>query len=175
MNILSIQDAAFAPFGRAVSGVPLDALLSALEGLPLPDAGMAYQPREERLHALTGFEPFGERLFADLPYQLGWCAGANHQADCLVRHGGSAFIAGLSDFALTVSPRWVVSPQTFRIPARTLVEIYGDTLRSAPLGTDFRVLALLPYATNTAFSPSGAMDETLYARNTWRVPLASQP
>lgn len=160
----TVFDPAFLPYGKVIPDVPVDSLLAVVENFPLPGSGMAYSPREDDLHARLEFEPWGAALFADMPYQLGYCAGSNENADALVRHGGSAYVCGAADFDLIVSHRWERAPLRFRVPARTLIEIYGDTLRSAPLGRDFRVLVILPYATNTAWQgPEGVI-----ARNTWR-------
>lgn len=158
------MDPKFEEYGRLIPDVPVDALLTVMERLPLPETGMTYSPREDDLHAQIGFEPWGTRLFADMPYQLGCCAGSNADAETMVRHGGSAFICGLSDFELAVSHRWKKAPERFRIPAGVLTEIYGDTLRSAPLGRDFRVLVILPFATNTEWQGE---DGAIF-RNTWR-------
>ena len=164
MNSPSIFDKAFLPYGRPVLDMPVEGLMAVLRQFPLPAEGMVYSPREDNLHAQLDFEPFGTALYADLPYQLGYCAGSNADAATLVRHGGSAFICGESDFDLMVCHRWEDAPARFTVPAGALVEIYGDTLRSAPLGSGFRVLAILPYATNTEWQgPAGVM-----ARNTWR-------
>ena len=157
-------DRAFLPYGRAVPDVPVDSLLAVVQGFALPEQGMVYSPREDDLHARLEFAPWGTALFADMPYQLGYCAGSNGSAEALVRHGGSAFVCGLTGFDLVVSHRWEHAPARFHVPAQVLIEIYGDTLRSAPLGADFRVLVLLPYATNTDWQgPEGVT-----ARNTWR-------
>ncbi|MBQ9197433.1 MAG: DUF4867 family protein [Clostridia bacterium] len=158
------MDTSFGEYGRVVHGVPTEELMAAVQRFSLPDSGMVYSPREDDLHAVLSFTPWGARLFADMPYQLGYCAGSNQSADTLVRHGGSAFICGQSDFALAVRHRWEQSTKRFVIPAQTLVEIYGDTLRSAPLGEGFRVLALLPYATNTEWRG----EDGIIARNTWQ-------
>ena len=156
---------AFAAYGRIVPGVPVDMLMDVLAKQPMPGTGMKYEPREDDLHAVLGFTSYGERLFADMPYQLGWCAGRNENADVLVRHGGSAFLCGETDFELIVGHRWSRDTARFRIPAHTLIELYGDTLRSAPLGRDFRILVLLPYATNTEWT--GAEGDAI-RRNTWK-------
>ena len=50
MEIRSVFDPAFKPYGRVVEGYPVDGLLAALKTTPLPDA-VAYTPREEALHA----------------------------------------------------------------------------------------------------------------------------
>ena len=160
----TVYDRAFLPYGRVIPDVPADSLMAVVAGFPLPERGMVYSPREDGLHAVLDFAPWGARLFADMPYQLGYCAGENDSADTLVRHGGSAFICGQNDVDLMVSHRWERAPVRFRVPAHTMVEIWGDTLRSAPLGAGFRVLVILPYATNTAWQ--GA-DGAIF-RNTWR-------
>lgn len=153
------MDTKFAEYGRVVSGVPVEELMAVIQRFPLPAAGMAYSPREDDLHATLSFTPWGEELYADMPYQLGYVAGSNDRADTLVRHGGSTFLRSDTDIDLLLAHRWEDAPRRFRIPANTLVELYGDTLRSPPLGRDFRVLVILPFATNTEYGPSG--------RNTW--------
>lgn len=165
MNTLTITSAAFAEYGRLVEGIPTRPLMDILLSYPLPPSGMIYTPREDDLHARLDFTPWGERLFADMPYQLGWCGGSNDRAEVLVRHGGSAFLQSTVDIDLLLAHRWEKAPRRFRIPADTLIELYGDTLRSAPLGRDFRVLALLPYATNTDWRG----EDGVTARNTWSV------
>lgn len=163
MSIIQITDAAFAAFGRAVPGIPTQALMAVIARFPLPAQGMVYSPREDDLHALLDFTPWGEALYADMPYQLGYCAGSNDRADVLVRHGGSTYLQSDTAFDLLLAPRWDPHPRRCQIPADTLIELYGDTLRSAPLGRDFRILVLLPYATNTAWQGDAL------ARNTWAV------
>ena len=163
----TVFDAAFLPYGRVVTDIQLKELLEVLAAFPLPKSGMIYSPREDDLHAVLDFAPFGARLYADMPYQLGYCAGSNSAADTLARHGGSAFICSLGDFEIRAAHRWesAADMRRFRVPANTLVEIYGDTLRSAPLGRDFRILVILPFATNTEWRQG---EETL-RRNTWLV------
>ena len=173
MKQITVNDPAFAAFGRVIAGVPMEPLLAVLSRQTLPEEGMVYQPREDALHGEVYFTPWGAQLFADMPYQLGHCCGSNETADCLVCHGGSAFVISPQPFALLAAPRGGQGKGALRVqvPANTLTEIYGDTLRSAPLGRDFRVLVLLPYATNTGFRPENPLDAALFARNTWRYPV----
>ena len=160
MSAMNVHDAAFAEYGRIVSNVPTEQLMAVVEKFPLPEAGICYSPREDDLHGVLDFTPWGEGLYADMPYQLGYCAGSNGRAEVLARHGGSAYVQSDTDFDLLLAHRWEGAPRRFRIPAGVLVELYGDTLRSAPLGRDFRILVILPYATNTEWQ-DGAR------RNTW--------
>ena len=152
----------FEEYARIVSNVSADELMAVVKGFPLPENGMVYSPREDDLHAVLAFIPWGEALYADMPYQLGYCAGSNDRADTLVRHGGSTFLQSDTEIDLLLAHRWEQEPRCFRIPADTLVELFGDTLRSAPLGRNFRVLVILPFATNTAWQDGKS-------RNTWTV------
>ena len=150
----------FEEYGRIVPDVPADELMAVVRAFPLPEDGMVWSPREDDLHAVLSFTPWGEELYADMPYQLGYCAGSNDRADALARHGGSAYIQTDREIGLLLAHRWEDAPHRFRIPAGVLVELYGDTLRSAPLGRDFRILVILPYATNTEWRDGAS-------RNTW--------
>lgn len=150
----------FEEYARVVPDVPTGELMAVVQAFPLPESGMIYSPREDDLHAVLSFTAWGEELYADMPYQLGCCAGSNDRGGTLARHGGSAFLQSDTEIELLLAHRWEAAPHRFRIPANTLVEIYGDTLRSAPLGRGFRILVILPYATNTEWQ-DGAM------RNTW--------
>ena len=63
MEIRSVFDPAFKPYGRVVEGYPVDGLLAALKTTPLPEA-VTYTPREEALHAAADAQAVGEALFA---------------------------------------------------------------------------------------------------------------
>ena len=44
MKIYSIHDPEFKPYGQILEGYDLSCLLKAMETIPLPEAGMAYEP-----------------------------------------------------------------------------------------------------------------------------------
>ena len=169
MNGIHLTDDAFSAYGHIISGIPAAELESAMLALPMPAKGFVYQPREDTLHALLGFAGWGTRLLADMPYQLGYCLGENERCSVLARHGGSTFVYGLTAFDLLLASRAKGPAGSVRctIPSGTFVELYGDTLRSAPLGRDMRILVIQPYATNTEFSASSLSDGEVTARNTW--------
>ena len=169
MNGIHITDDAFSAYGRIVSCIPAAELESAMLALPRPEIGFIYQPREDTLHALMGFAGWGTRLLADMPYQLGYCLGENSRCNVLARHGGSTFIYSLTAFDLLLASRAAGPESTVRctIPTGTFIELYGDTLRSAPLGRNMRILVIQPYATNTEFSDLSLSDGELTGRNTW--------
>ena len=181
MEIRSVFDPAFKPYGRVVEGYPVDGLLAALKTTPLPDA-VAYTPREEALHAAADAQAVGEALFGGMPFQLGWCNGHNTKLNCLEYHRDSEFNLGTEDFILLLAKQDDITDgkldtakvKAFRAPAGTLVEVYATTLHYAPCHVDpakgFRVMVALPQGTNTAkpeIKADGGDDAQLWACNKW--------
>lgn len=183
MKIQSVYDAAFAPYGRVVTGFPTAQLLEGLGRTPLPKTGTAYTPNDPLLADLPVAAQLQEHLFGGMPVQLGWCNGHNTQLNCLEYHRDSEFNLGTEDFILLLAKQWEVVDgtldtacvQAFRAPAGVLVEVYATTLHYAPCHTDaakgFRVMVALPAGTNLD-KPALAErltpeDDLLWARNKW--------
>ena len=183
MQILSVFDVAFRPYGRVVEGYPVEGLLKALAETPCTDA-VVYEPRIEALHQAENAEEVGAGLYGGMPYQFGFCNGVNTKLNCLEWHRDSEFDMGTEEFiALLAQQDEVVDGKldtakvkAFRIPAGVMVEFYATTLHYAPCsakkGQGFRVLIALPEKTNTEFrTERGAniMDATLWMRNKWLI------
>ncbi len=181
MNILSVYDAAFRPYGRVVEGYPVEGILKALAETPCTDS-VVYEPRIEALHQAENAEAIGEALFGGMPFQFGFCNGVNTKLNCLEFHRDSEFNLGTEDFILLVAKQSDIidgvldtaKVVAFKAPAGVLVECYATTLHYAPcsakLGQGFRVLIALPDKTNTDYRPEGGantMDKMLWARNKW--------
>ena len=178
MKIYSVSDQAFAVYGRVAAGYPVQGLMTELAAIT-PEPGQRYFPREERLHRAARSEECGDVFFGGLPYEWGWYIGSNQETDTMVFHSGSTLVCGLTDWTVRVALRSDVEKGrvpaekvlTFTVPAHTVVELYPNTLRSAPCG-DVRLLVGLPYATNTDYDPAGRVtdvDALLTARNTWQA------
>lgn len=156
MKIYSVTDKEFAPYGRAVTGYDTAALAAALAATPLPEAGTAYMPRDESLHAAPGSEELAARLFGGMPAQLGRCSGRNTKLNCLEYHRDSEFNLGTHDFILLLAKQDEIENgvldtskvKAFRVPAGMLIEVYATTLHYAPCHVNaaegFRVLVALP-------------------------------
>ena len=182
MEILSVYDAAFKPYGRVVEGYPTEGILKALATTPVTDA-VAYVPRDEVLHAAADADVVGETLFGGMPFQLGWCNGHNTKLNCLEYHRDSEFNLGVEDFILLLARQDDIvdgvldtaKVKAFRAPAGVLVEVYATTLHYAPCHVDaqkgFHVLVALPAGTNTDYKPvlpaPNGTDKTIWARNKW--------
>ena len=186
MTIYSVYDEAFRPYGRVVSGLPCEELLAAMETIPLPESGVAYEPAIPELEQCgDAFATFRDRGFGGMPVQLGMCWGHNTRLNCLEYHRDSEFNLGTGDFILLLARMEDVRDmmldtarvEAFRVPAGVLVEVYATTLHYAPCHTDpekgFRVLVALPRGTNTAAPVIPAAEgEAAYltACNKWLLP-----
>lgn len=183
MEILSVFDSAFKPYGKVVTGMEdtCKEILTALEKTPLP-AGTDYVPSEPLLQNLPAAVQVSENLYGGMPVQLGWCNGHNTRLNCLEYHRDSEFNLGTEDFILLLAKQDEIESgvlhtakvKAFKVPAGTLVEVYATTLHYAPCHCDsskgFRVLVALPQRTNTdkpAISNKSSEDKRLWARNKW--------
>lgn len=182
MEIKSIFDAEFSPYGQVHKGYKLDGLLAAMKAIPLPESGTTYQPTIPELEALPIFELFGANAYGGMPVQLGMCWGRNTKLNCLEYHRDSEFNVGTHDFILLLAKQDEIvdgmldtaKVRAFRVPAGVLVEVYATTLHYAPCHTDeaegFRVAVALPRGTNEAKPAIKAIteeDQLLWARNKW--------
>ena len=182
MEILSVFDPAFRPYGRVLTGYDTAALAQALEqDTPLPD-GVGYVPADAALEKLNIFADFEASVYGGMPVQLGWCNGHNTKLNCLEYHRDSEVNFGSRDFILLLGLESQIEDgkfdtaltKAFLVPAGTLVEVFATTLHYAPceakLGQGFKVLVALPRGTNTdkpVFTPKNYEDTLLTARNKW--------
>lgn len=182
MEIKSVFDKEFAPYGRVHEGYELDSLLVAMDAIPLPEEGTAYQPSIESLETQPVFRQLEEHAYGGMPVQLGMCWGRNTKLNCLEYHRDSEFNVGTDDFILLLAKQDEIADGTldtskvkaFRVPAGVLVEVYATTLHYAPCHTNpskgFRVAVALPRGTNTEKPKLGGDygdSKLLWARNKW--------
>ena len=182
MEIKSVFDAEFSPYGQVHKGYKLDGLLAAMKAIPLPESGTTYQPAIPELEALPIFELFGANAYGGMPVQLGMCWGRNTKLTCLEYHRDSEFNVDTHDFILLLAKQDEIvdgmldtaKVRAFRVPAGVLVEVYATTLHYAPCHTDeaegFRVAVALPRGTNEAKPAIKVIteeDQLLWARNKW--------
>ena len=182
MEILSVFDAAFKPYGRVLTGYDTAALTQTLEHeTPLPE-GVEYVASDAALEKLPIFADFEASIYGGMPVQLGWCNGHNTKLNCLEYHRDSEINCGSRDFILLLGLESQIEDgkfdtglvKAFLVPAGTVVEVFATTLHYAPcsakLGQGFKVLVALPRGTNTdkpQFAPKNYEDTLLTARNKW--------
>ena len=157
-------------------------LCAAMESIPLPESGVAYEPSIASLELNAIFGQLQNNAYGGMPVQIGMCWGRNTRLNCLEYHRDSEVNIGAGDFILLLAKQdEIVDGQldtarvrAFRVPAGVAVEVYATTLHYAPCHVDgadgFRVAIVLPKGTNEAkpsIAPVNEEDKWLMARNKW--------
>lgn len=182
MKIHSIYDPEFKPYGQVLESYDTACLLKAMKTIPLPEAGVAYEPSIPVLEATCLYGQLQNNAYGGMPVQLGMCWGRNTRLNCLEYHRDSEVNIGASDFILLLAKQEemvdgrldTACVRAFRVPAGAVVEVYATTLHYAPCHVDgakgFRVAVALPRGTNEArpvLTPLNAEDGRLWAKNKW--------
>jgi hypothetical protein len=183
MKIYPVTDPSFRLYGEPIThGYNVSELLRAMEAIPLPEEGTAYEPAIESLEACSIFSQLQDRAYGGLPIQLGMCWGRNVTLNCLEYHRDSEINVGTDDFILLLAKQDQIEDgkldtalvKAFRVPAGVPVEVYATSLHYAPCHVDaaagFRTAVVLPKGTNTAmpdFTPLCEEDRWMTARNKW--------
>ena len=183
MNIYSVLDKEFKPYGQVHDGFPTEEILSALEKTPVTN-GVVYMAEDAALQQLAVTEELSATVYGGMPIQMGWCNGHNTKLNCLEYHRDSELNLGTGDFILLLAKQEEVTDgkldtakvMAFRVPAGVLVEVYATSLHYAPCQTDsegFQVLVVLPKGTNGVKPEQakvyGGDDKLLWACNKWLI------
>ena len=182
MQIYSVFDPAFNPYGKILEGYDTACLLNVMKTIPLPESGTAYDPSIPALEATCLYGQFQNNAYGGMPVQLGMCWGRNTKLNCLEYHRDSEVNVGTGGFILLLAKQDEIDNgkldtakvKAFCVPAGVPVEVYATTLHYAPCHVDenegFRVAVVLPRGTNTAApgaTPINEEDKWLTARNKW--------
>ena len=182
MTIYSVNDPEFKAYGQVLEGYDTEELLKAMEAIPLPEEGVAYEPGIESLEACSIFADLQDRAYGGMPIQIGMCWGHNTKLNCLEYHRDSEVNIGSGDFILLLAKQDEIEygildtekVKAFRVPKGVPVEVYATTLHYAPCHTcpscGFRAAVVLPRGTNTekpAYEPKNEEDKWMTARNKW--------
>ena len=183
MNIYSVLDKEFKPYGQVHDGFPTEEILSALAKTPVTN-GVVYTAEDAALQQLAVTEELSATVYGGMPIQMGWCNGHNTKLNCLEYHRDSELNLGTGDFILLLAKQEEVTDgkldtakvMAFRVPAGVLVEVYAPSLHYAPCQTDsegFQVLVVLPKGTNGVKPEQakvyGGDDKLLWACNKWLI------
>ena len=183
MNIYSVLDKEFKPYGQVHDGFPTEEILSALAKTPVTN-GVVYTAEDAALQQLAVTEELSATVYGGMPIQMGWCNGHNTKLNCLEYHRDSELNLGTGDFILLLAKQEEVTDgkldtakvMAFRVPAGVLDEVYATSLHYAPCQTDsegFQVLVVLPKGTNGVKPEQakvyGGDDKLLWACNKWLI------
>ncbi len=105
MKIYSVSDPEFRPYGKVLTGYDTSALVAAMQTVPMPERGTAYEPAIEALETCGIFDAMQNRAYGGLPIQIGMCWGYNTKLNCLEYHRDSEINVGEQDFILLLAKK----------------------------------------------------------------------
>lgn len=155
-----VTDIEFERYGKVISDIPTDKILSLLEKTPLTD-GTDYKPSVEVLEEPSLVKILQDQVFGGLKIQVGYCNGHNKALNALEYHRNAELNVAANDAVLMVAPMTAVHDgiidtndvELFRVKKGQAVLFYETTLHYAPCVADgeehFRMCVVLPKDTNT--------------------------
>ena len=140
MVIHNITDRVFKKYGQIIEGIDLKDFCEVLKKTPLPEEGFVYAPSDASLEAHPAYLALKDKVFGEMPMQLGYCNGRNDTLNCLEYHKDSEICVMAYDTILLLGFRgdiedWkydTANVEAFFIPAGTGVELFATTLHYAP-------------------------------------------
>ena len=135
MDIKTVFDPAFKPYGKVLEGYDTACLVNAMRTIPLPKTGTAYEPSIPVLEATCLYGQLQNNAYGGMPVQIGMCWGRNTRLNCLEYHRDSEVNVGEGDFILLLARQEEIVDgvldtscvKAFRVPAGVPVEVYSTT------------------------------------------------
>lgn len=192
LEIKTVMDRSFEPYGRILTGYDFSDLIENLnDKTEAKKDAVEYVPGLEVLENTKAYDDLSNNVYGGMPIQIGYCNGTNTKLNCLEYHRDSEINIGSTDFILLLAKQQdcmtreidTLEVEAFFVPARTAVEVYATTLHYAPcsakLGDQFKVAVVLPKGTNLAkpnIEIKSEEDKRLFAANKWLIahPEASE-
>lgn len=184
MDIKSVTDPAFCSYGKVITGYQVQELVDKMKETPLPEA-VIYVPSVKELEWLPVSREMEQKLYGQLPIQVGYCNGHNKKLNAVEYHRNSEINIAVTDLVLILGKQQDITSdytyssdrmEAFLIPANTVIEVYATTLHYAPCQVEekgFRCVVILPKGTNTDLDPIKTVtdpeDQLLFAKNKWLI------
>ena len=196
VEIFSVKDSCFASYGRIVEGIDCRELISVMEEkTEIPESGNVYVASVPELEETEAAEAFKNRIYGEMPIQIGYCNGRNTTYNGFEYHKGSEINIAVTDFMLVLGHTWEIKDNTYRIEDAkvffvekgTVIEMYQTTLHLSPCRVSdegFKDVVILPRGTNTPLEHKNTAEKgeerLLLQKNKWvishpdREPLIKQ-
>lgn len=182
MKIKKVTDPEFRMYGKVLDGYDTRALEGVMEKTPCPKDKVIYVPSDVSLEKTAAMQVLWDHGFGQMPIQIGYCNGNNHQMNAMEYHRSSEIDIAISNLILLLGRQQDIAAdrtydsgkiEAFLIPKGTVVEIYATTLHYAPISVEkngFRCVIVLPEGTNTELEKRESRTEEdclLFAKNKW--------
>lgn len=185
VEIFSVKDSCFASYGRIVDGIDCQELILVMEEkAEIPESGNVYVASVPELEETEAAEAFKNRIYGELPIQIGYCNGRNTTYNGFEYHKGSEINIAVTDFMLVLGHTWEIKDNTYRIEDAkvffvekgTVIEMYQTTLHLSPCRVSdegFKDVVILPRGTNTPLEHKNTAEtgeeRLLLQKNKWVI------
>ncbi len=195
IEIHSVSESEFAPYGRVLSGFDFSDLISYMEeNTSIPENGNVYVPSVPDMEKYPIFDTVKNTVFGGSEIQIGYCNGRNTTYNGFEYHKAPEINVAVTDFMLVLGHSYDIENNTYKteqakvffVPKGTAIEMFGTTLHLSPCRTSdegFRDIVILPKGTNTPLETKIYSDDEsklLLQKNKWviahpeREPLIKQ-
>lgn len=165
VEIYSVFDEEFKPFGQVHSGYELDELIYYMEeSTDIPADGNTYVPSVEHMELTHVARTIRSVIYGGMPIQIGYCNGKNSTYNGFEYHKCSELNIAVTDMMLVLGLSTDIDnlhynnddAKVFFVPKGTMIEMYQTTLHLSPLKVSdegFKAVVVLTEGTNTPLSP----------------------
>ena len=182
LPLFSVLDPEFALYGRVLPCSDHAALSAALEAIPIPGTGNAYEASVPSLETLPAVQALQSTVYGGMEVQAGFCNGSGDRLNAEEYHKCSEVNYSTTGLVLLLAlpedlQNWRLDSarvKGFYLPPEVLIEIHPRVLHFAPCRvTDagFRCLVVLERGTNAPVALPGPVAEgeerLLWMRNKW--------
>lgn len=195
VEIHSVSESEFAPYGRVLKGFDFSDLISYMEeNTSVPENGNIYVPSVPEMEKYPIFDTVKNTVFGESEIQIGYCNGRNTTYNGFEYHKAPEINVAVTDFMLVLGHSFEIQNNTYKteqakvffVPKGTAIEMFGTTLHLSPCRTcdgGFRDIVILPKGTNTPLEAKIYSDDEsklLLQKNKWviahpeREPLIKQ-
>lgn len=178
MKFYSINDPAFAQYGRRMESPFYQLFKDGASTIDLPQSGSMYHASEQAFETPQAMAYY-KQLFGELDVQIGYCYGWNDSLNALEWHKNSEMSVALTDLVMLLGDIREMQDgkydsakvKAFLLKPGDAVEIYATTLHFCPINVKdqpFKNVVILPRGTNTPLDEAAA-DKRLIAKNKWLI------
>lgn len=179
LKLHHVAGAAFETYGRVVTDMDVEELMTVAGSIPSPPTGSSYTASLPELEALAVSAEIQDRLFGTLPTQIGYCWGHSNYLNAAEWHSCSEINVAVTPLVLFLGHVWDIKDgkldadqfQAFYVPKGTVLEVYATTLHFCPCEVNaegFGCVVALPSHTNTDLHIQ-SKDKTLFRKNKWII------
>ncbi len=196
VKIHSVFSEEFKTFGRVIEDTDFSPLCEYMKAHTfVPEKNNIYVASEKGMEALAVCGEIQNKLYGEMPIQIGYCNGRNTTYNGFEYHKGSEINVAVTPFCLVLGHTWQIKDNKFYVgdetvffvPEGTAIELYQTTLHLSPCTVSddgFKAVVILPLGTNTPLENAEKSDKgesaLLLQKNKWiiahpeRKPLIDQ-